>query len=62
MFRGTGTREEGCLPICRVASIEWRCLSEKSIRLRCDRNSELSPGLSVMDYIKQLNYELRKGK
>jgi len=37
-------------------------LSEKSIRLRCDRNSELSPGFSVMDYIKQLNYELRKGK
>lgn len=37
-------------------------LSEKSIRLRSDRNSELSPGLSVMDYIKQLNTEIRRVK
>lgn len=37
-------------------------LSEKALRLRCGRDSALSPGLSVMDYIKQLNTQLRKVK
>ena len=35
-------------------------LSEKSLRLTCDRHSTLSPGLSVMDYLRTLHAQMHR--